>query len=52
MSRLRALLLLVLGLVAGGTLLGGCGNKGPLYLPDGQEAPADLPEADDIPTGE
>ena len=34
MSRLRTFLLLLLGLLATGALLGGCGNKGDLYLPD------------------
>ena len=48
MPRLRVLLL-VLGLLAGATPLSGCGNKGPLYLPDGSETTADMPETDDIP---
>ena len=47
MPRLR-MLLLVLGLLAG-TALSGCGNKGPLYLPDGSESTADMPETDEIP---
>jgi len=35
MSRLRLSTLLLLGLLSAGALLsGGCGNKGPLYLPD------------------
>lgn len=34
MSRLRMLLLLLIGLFATGTLVSGCGNKGDLYLPD------------------
>ena len=38
MSRLRPTLLLLLGLLTAGVLLtSGCGNKGPLYLPDRAE---------------
>lgn len=43
MYRLRTLLLFIL--FAAGAV-SGCGNKGPLYLPDGREAPVDLPESD------
>lgn len=48
MNRLRALLLLIL--IAAGTLLGGCGNKGPLYLPDSRQAPQELAESDGAST--
>jgi len=35
MSRIRLATLLLLGLLSAGVLLSsGCGNKGPLYLPD------------------
>ncbi|MBI5040778.1 MAG: lipoprotein [Gammaproteobacteria bacterium] len=35
MSRLRPIFVLLLGLLTAGVLLtSGCGNKGPLYLPD------------------
>ncbi len=35
MPRIRPILLLLLGLLTAGALLtSGCGNKGPLYLPD------------------
>ena len=35
MSRSRPMLVLLLGLLAAGALsISGCGNKGPLYLPD------------------
>lgn len=43
---------LVLGLLAGITPLSGCGNKGPLYLPDGSETTADVPATDEIPQDE
>lgn len=39
MSRLRMFLLLLLGLLATGVLISGCGNKGDLYLPDRAENP-------------
>ena len=38
MPRLRPMFVLLLGLLAAGVLLtSGCGNKGPLYLPDRAE---------------